>query len=223
MDDICRNLSLEELLKNYSNNSGAWYWIGMAYMGRGDYSNAAEWLEKTKNDSGDHGWQGKATLNLGIINRSFLNPPNKQKALALFNSIPSFALAKLHAGAMYSKGEGVDRNPGKGVQLINEAIACIVELKGNDNFFAANECFEIAEVYRDNGLASKAVEYFKKTIARCNTSYASDRNLKEWAESNIQNGGSTACPSCGGQTNAHERGGRWCENSQCSKYHKVYF
>jgi TPR repeat protein len=221
MDDICRNLSLEELLRNYSGNNGAWYWIGMAYMERGDYSNAAEWLEKTKNDSGDHGWQATAAFNLGIIYRNYLK--RKQDALRIFETLPGSALANLNAGAMYSKGEGVDRNPDKGVQLVDKAITGIINTRGNDDYFAANECFEIAEVYRDNGLASKAVEYFKKTVARCNTSHASDRNLKEWAENNIQNGGSTACPACGGRTSAHERGGRWCENSQCHKYHKVYF
>lgn len=184
MDEICKNLSLEELLRDYKGNSGAWYWIGMAYMERGDYPNAAEWLEKTKNDSGDHGWQGKATLNLGIIYRSFLN--RKQEALRLFESIPSFALAKLNAGVMYFRGEGTNRDSNKGLRLVEGAIVCIIEAKGSDDFFAANECFWIAEVFCESGKREKGKEYLRKTIARCDTRHASDRELKEIAENNLR-------------------------------------
>jgi tetratricopeptide (TPR) repeat protein len=184
MDAICKNLSLEELLRDYRSNSGAWYWIGMAYMEKGDYSNAAEWLEKTKNDSGDHGWQGKATLNLGIILRNYLN--RKQEALRLFESIPSFALAKLNAGTMYFKGDGVGKDTNKGLRLVEESITSIIELKGNDDFFAPNECFWIAETFHASGKHDRAKEYLRKTIARCNTSYASDRELKAMAENNLR-------------------------------------
>jgi TolA-binding protein len=80
-------------LGNYTEKSGAWYWIGMAYWERRDFPNAALWLDKTRNDSGDHGWQGQATLNLGVIYWKFIN--RQQEALRLFESIPSFALARL--------------------------------------------------------------------------------------------------------------------------------
>lgn len=184
MDEVFKKLSLEELLRDYSENSGAWYWIGMAYMESRDYQNAAKWLEKTKNDSGDHGWQGKAALNLGIIYRSFLD--RKQDALHLFESIPSFALAKLYAGFMYFNGEGTNRDAGKGLRLVEEAIVVIINAKGNDDFFAANECFGIAEIFYESGKQEKAKEYLRKTIARCNSSYASDRELKLMAENNLK-------------------------------------
>ena len=185
LDAICKNLSLEELLRDYSGKSGAWYWIGMAYMERRDFINAAKWLEKTKNDSGDHGWQGKATLNLAAIYRAALN--RKEESLRLFESILSFALAKLNAGCMYFHGEGTSRDTEKGLRLIEESIATIIKAKGNDDFFAANECFWISEVFYESGKREKAIEYLKKTIARCNTIFESDRELKAMAENNLRN------------------------------------
>ena len=184
MDEICKRLSLEELLRDYSGKSGAWYWIGMAYMERGDYANAAVWLEKTKNDSGDHGWQGKATLNLGTLYRSFLN--RKPEALRLFESIPSFALANLNAGMMYFGGEGTNRDPDKGLRLVEGAILNITQARGNDDLFSAIECFWIAEVFIGSGKRDRAKEYLQKTVARCNTNYASDRELKSMAENNLR-------------------------------------
>jgi hypothetical protein len=156
----------------------------MAYWERRDWSNAAAWLEKTKNDSGGHGWQGKATLNLGTLYRSFLN--RKPEALRLFESIPSFALAKLNAGIMYFRGEGTTLDAGKGLHLVEGAITCIVDARGNDDLFAANECFWISEVFYESGKRDKAKEYLKKTVARCNTAYASDRELKAMAEDNLR-------------------------------------
>ena len=184
LDSICKALSLEEMLRDYSGKSGAWYWIGMAYQERGEYQNAAEWLDKTRNDSGDHGWQGKAALNLGILYRSFLN--RKKEALRLFESIPGFALAKLNAGVMYFHGEGTTRDADKGLRLVEESIATVIKAKGSDEFFAANECFWISEVFYESGKREKAKEYLKKTIARCNTAYASDRELKAMAENNLR-------------------------------------
>ena|GEM_PF-1609231 len=184
MDEICKRLSLEELLRDYSGKSGAWYWIGMAYWERGDYENAAKWLEKTKNDSGDHGWQGKATLNLGLACWKFLN--RKQEALRLFESIPKFALAKLYSGVMYFHGDGVARDTDKALVLVKDSIKIIMDLRNNDDLFAANECFWIAEVFHKTGNREKAREYLHKTIDRCRDSYPSDRELKSMAENNLR-------------------------------------
>ena len=179
MDEVFESLSLEELLGDYAGVSDAWYWIGMAYMERGDYQDAAKWLDKTKNDTGDHGWQGKATLNLGTLYWKFLN--RKQDAMRLFESIPSFALARLYAGYMYFSGDGVTRDAGKGLRYVEESIQTIINARGNDDLFAGNECFWIAEVFCESGKREKAKEYLSKTIARCNTSYASERDLMERA------------------------------------------
>jgi len=184
MDEIYKKLSLEELLRTYSGKSGAWYWIGMAYWERGDFQNAAKWLEKTKNDSGDHGWQGKATLNLGVAYWKFLN--RKQEALRLFESIPSFALAKLNAGVMYFHGDGINRDTSKGLRLVEEAVEVIMNARGNDDLFSAGECFSISEVFYESGKRERAKEYLRKTIARCNTSYSSERELKSMAENNLR-------------------------------------
>jgi len=184
MDAICKNLSLEELLRSYTGKSGAWYWIGMAYWERGDFQNAAKWLEKTKNDSGDHGWQGKATLNLGVLYWKFLD--REQEALRLFESIPSFALARLNAGFMYFHGDGISRDTKKGLRLVEEAIVVIIKAKGSDSHFSANECFGISEVFYESGNRIKAKEYLNKTIDRCKTAYESDRELKSMAESNLR-------------------------------------
>ena len=185
LNAICKGLSLEELLRDYSSKSGAWYWIGMAYMERRDFANAAIWFEKTKNDSGDHGWQGKATLTLASIYRIALD--RKEEALQLFESIPSFALAKLNAGCMYFHGEGTGQDADKGLRLVEESIVIIIKAKGSDDYFAANECYWISEVFYESGKREKAKEYLIKTIARCNTQYESDRELKSMAENNLRN------------------------------------
>jgi len=187
MDAIYKKLSLEELLRDYTEQSGAWYWIGMAYWERYDFLNAAKWLEKTMNDSGEHGWQGKATLNLGVIYWKFID--RKQEALRLFESIPSFALAKLNAGLMYFRGEGTYPDAEKGLRLVEEAIVVIVNAQGNDEYFSANECFWISEIFYESGKREKAKEYLRKTISRCKTAYESDRELKTMAENNLRHMG----------------------------------
>ena len=184
LDAICKNLPLSELLRDYSGNSGAWYWIGMAYWERRDWPNAAKWLEKTMNDSGNHGWQGKATLHLGLIYWKYSN--RQQDALRLFESIPSFARARLNAGLMYFHGEGTSRDAVKGLRLVEEAIVVINDAQGNDSLFSPLECLKMSEVFYEGGKREKAKEYLRKSIQRCDLAYESDREIKSMAENNLR-------------------------------------
>ena len=153
-------------------------------MGRGDYINTAKWLEKMLNDSCDYGWQLKAKLNLGIIYRSFLN--RKKEALSLLESVPNFALAKLITGIMYFNGEDVACDTIKGLSLVEEAMVTIITEKGNDDFLAAHECFEISEVFFKSGKKEKTREYLLKTIARCNVNHKSYQEIKLMAEEKLK-------------------------------------
>jgi len=179
------NLSLEELLK-YTYDRAAWYWIGMAYLECGDYSNAAVWLEKTMNDAGNE-WAGKATLNLGYSHKGGLHPrASKDEALRLFEKIPKFVRAKLNAGILYFNGTETKHNPAKGKELIEEALEELQKLEGYDKekFFSQSEWYDIGWMYyKENN--PKAYKYFEKAIANCDTNYASDRKLIELAKRNI--------------------------------------
>jgi tetratricopeptide (TPR) repeat protein len=179
------NLSLNELLK-YTHDHAAWYWLGMAYWERGDFNNAAVWLEKTMNDTGNK-WAGKATLNLGYSHQGGLHPrASKDEALRLFEKIPKFVRAKLNAGILYFNGTETKHNPAKGKKLIEEALEELQKLEGYDRekFFSQSEWYDIGWMYyKENN--PKAYKYFEKAIANCDTNYASDRKLIELIKHNI--------------------------------------
>ena len=170
-------LNLQQLL-NHQNDPAAWYWLGMAYWENGDQRNAAAWLEKTMKDQGNE-WSGKATLNLGLLN---IAAGNKDEALRLFETIPNGVLSRLNAGFLYYEGTGTQCNPAKGKGLIEEAIKQLIIDDGDDGYLSQRECFRVAQMYMQEGISQKAVEYFRKAINRCDLSYQSDHQLKEMAE-----------------------------------------
>ena len=177
------NLSLEELLKHVHDRA-AWYWIGMAYWERRDFGNAALWLEKTMNDSGNE-WAGKATLNLGLLHKSGGHPHASQdEALRLFEKIQNGTMSKLYAGFLYFNGTETKKDITKGKELIETAIEKLIKENGNDDYLSQSECYDIAWMYYKEKNA-KAYKWFDKCIARCNTNYSSERNLVELAKRNI--------------------------------------
>jgi Tfp pilus assembly protein PilF len=157
----------------------------MAYWGRTEFDEAAYWLEKTMNDP-DNGWAAKATLNLGLAHLCLLEPTNKEEALRLFEKNPNGVMSKLNAGFLYYNGTdetGRNRNPAKGKELIESAISQLIKEDGNDNYLNPNDCLKIAEMYAEERVYSKAIEYFTKVKDRCRPN---DSCFKEIAEEGIQ-------------------------------------
>ena len=178
-----KNFSLEELLK-HTHDHASWYWLGMAYWGRRDFRNAAAWLEKTMNDTGNE-WAGKARLNLALLHKGGLHPhASKDEALRLFEKNMSGPMSNLNAGFLYCEGTETKQNSEKGKELIEKAIELLIQEDGNDNYLSQKECYDIGWVYykENNG---KAYKWFEKCIARCNESYPNDRWLKDTAIRNI--------------------------------------
>ena len=184
-----KNLSLEELLK-HTHDHAAWYWIGMAYWERYDFSNAAVWLGKTMSDP-DNEWTGKAKLNLGLAHEGgYLPNSSKDEALRLFEEIlekaPNSAITALHAGLLYHEGTKTKHNPTEGKRLVELAIDRLIKDDGNDSYFSQIECYKIGVMYEVERIPAKAIEYYKKAIDRCDTNYPSDRNLIEKAKEAIR-------------------------------------
>ncbi|MCL2718931.1 MAG: hypothetical protein FWE14_09165 [Lachnospiraceae bacterium] len=176
------NYSLNELITLQHDNA-AWYWLGMAYWENGDNQNAAIWLNKTMNDSVNE-WSGKATLNLGLLN---LGNGKRDEDLRLFESIPKGIMSRLYAGFLYYEGTETQKNPAKGKKLIEEAIKQLIKDDGDDEYLSQHECFRIAQMYSQEKIhTKKAIEYFLKSINRCNLNYESDCQLKEFAEKSIE-------------------------------------
>jgi len=95
-----KKLSLEELLKQ-SHDHAAWYWIGMAYFERQDFVNAAKWLEKAMNDSGNE-WGRGARFNLGLMRYGGFHPrASKDEALRLFEKNLKGSMSNLYAGLLF--------------------------------------------------------------------------------------------------------------------------
>jgi len=177
------NLSLEQLLRSTQDRE-AWYWIGMAYWERNDFANAAVWLEKTMNDTGNE-WADKAAQSLGLAYLGNLLPnSSRDKALNLFDKSSSLFVSRLNAGFLYFNGTETKHDPAKGKAMVEECIAYLIKSKGNDSYLSQSECYDIGWMYykENNG---KAYAWFKKCIARCNINYASDRRLVELANRNM--------------------------------------
>jgi len=175
--------SLEELLE-LTHDREAWYWLGMAYWERHDYGNAAVWLEKTMNDTGNE-WAGKARFNLALLHKCGLHPnASKDEALRLFEINLSGSMSNLYAGFLYFEGTETMQNIAKGKEMVEKAIALLIKEDGNDNYLSQSECYDIGWIYykENNG---EAYQWFKKCIARCNDNYASDRRLKDLANRNM--------------------------------------
>jgi len=178
-----KKFSLEELLK-YTYDHAAWYWTGMAYFERNDFTNAAVWLEKTMNDAGNE-WAGKARFNLALLHKGGFHPhASKDEALRLFEKNLTGSMSNLYAGFLYFEGTETKRDVAKGKAMIEKAIELLIKEDGNDNYLSQSECYDIGWVYYKENNA-KAYQWFEKCIARCNLNYASDRNLKEMANRNI--------------------------------------
>jgi len=178
-----KELSLEELLK-YAHDSKAWYWIGIAYIARRDFSNAAVWYEKTMNDTGNE-WAGKARFNLAQLHMSGLHPhASKDESLRLFEKNLSGSMSNLYAGFMYHKGTETKHDPAKGKALIEKAIELLIKEDGNDNYLSFSECYDIGWVYytENNG---KAYKWFKKCIDRCNVNYPNAQWFIDTANRNM--------------------------------------
>ncbi|MCL2327118.1 MAG: hypothetical protein FWC39_01255 [Bacteroidetes bacterium] len=184
------NLSLEELL-NHTHDHAAWYWIGMAYWERYDFSNAAVWLGKTMSDPSNE-WAGKAKLNLGLAHAGgYLPNSSKDEALRLFEEIlekmPNAISTKLHAGFLYCEGTETKRDTVKGGKLIKEAIQQFKDRDGGkDDYLSQIECYKVGVMYEAEGIRDKSIEYYRKAIKRANENYPSDRNLIEKAKEAIR-------------------------------------
>jgi len=177
------NLSLEELLK-HTHDHASWYWLGIAYIARKDFSNAALWYEKAMNDPGNE-WAGKARFNLALLHKGGLHPSaSKDEALRLFEKNLNGSMSNLYAGFLYHEGTETKQDIAKGKALVEKAIELLIKEDGNDNYLSQSECYDIGWVYykENNG---KAYKWFEKCIARCDLNYASDNRLKDLAIRNI--------------------------------------
>jgi tetratricopeptide (TPR) repeat protein len=184
-----KNYSLSQL-ENCKHDRDAWYYLGMAYMERGDKTSAAEWLRKAMNDPGNE-WEAKAGLNLGLLHKQ---KGEKDDALGILEKnlgkFPSSPMTKLNVGFLYAEGtESKMKDPAKGLRLVEEVIAQLIREDGNDDFLAPDEFFTIALVYFDVAKAEnsqsyfrKAEEYFNKTIRKSGSYGSSGQKLKEMAE-----------------------------------------
>ena len=178
-----KNLALEELLR-HTHDHASWYWLGIAYIARRDFSNAAVWYEKTMNDSGNE-WAGKARFNLAQLHWGGMLPrASKDEALRLFEKNLNGCMSCLYAGFLYFNGTETKKDTAKGKSLVEKAIELLIKEDGNDNYFTQSECYDIGWVYykENNG---KAYQWFKKCIERCNLNYESDRTLKDLANRNM--------------------------------------
>jgi len=173
------NKTLNELLP-YSNDHDSWYWIGMAYFGRQDWKNAAEWLTKAMNDSGNT-MGAKAANDLAGMHIMGVHPnASKDEAVRIFEGISQYAMAKIQLGFLYHdyKGQRIE-----GKDLIEKGIEQLKsQNNGSDEYLNQLECFTIAEIFRGSGENSKAVEYYRKAAQRCDVNYQVEREMKEDAE-----------------------------------------
>jgi len=178
-----KNLSLEELLK-HTHDHASWYWLGIAYIARRDFNNAAVWYEKTMDDPGNE-WAGKARFNLAQLHMGGLHPrASKDEALRLFEKNLNGSMSNLYAGLLYFNGTETKQDSEKGKMLIEKAIELLIKEDGNDNYLSFSECYDIGWVYyRENN--GKAYQWFKKCIARCNGSYANDQWFIDTANRNM--------------------------------------
>ena len=178
-----KNYPLEELLK-CTHDHASWYWIGIAYIARRDFNNAAMWYEKTMNDI-DNEWAGKARFNLAQLHMGGLHPhASKDEALRLFEKNLNGSMSNLYAGFLYFEGTETKQDIVKGKAMVEKAIELLIQEDGNDNYLSQSECYDIGWMYykENNG---KAYQWFKKCIARCDENYASDVKLKELANRNM--------------------------------------
>ena len=182
--DEYKNLSLEELLK-HTHDHASWYWLGIAYIARRDFSNAAVWYEKTMDDP-ENKWAGKARFNLAQLHMCGLHPrASKDEALRLFEKNLNGSMSNLYAGFLYHEGTETKHDPAKGKTLIEKAIEMLIKEDGNDNYLSQSECYDIGWVfYKENN--GKAYKWFEKCIERCNLNYASDCRLKDLANRNME-------------------------------------
>jgi tetratricopeptide (TPR) repeat protein len=174
------NLSLGQLLQ-HSGDSAAWYWIAMNYWELGDYAEAKKWLKKTMNDTGNE-WASKSMFNLGQL---YTMEGNLDEAIRSYEANlkknPTASMSTIHVGILYyRKGDFV-----KGRELIEKGIKFLLDEDGDDSYLKPDECFKIAEMYKAEKVGAKAIEYFIKTIDRCELNYASDREFKRMAEKAI--------------------------------------
>ena len=168
-------LSLEQLL-GYQDDKAAWYWIGMGYWQRGDFEQAAVWLEKTMNDSGNE-WAGKSAYNLGLAHLgNYIPNASKDEALRLFERAPG-ALPMLEAGFLYCRGTETKQDLAKGKELVEKAIESFMKSDGNLDYLRPNEFYFIAVMFEGNQMFSIAINYYNKAIKVCDTKYASDQEI----------------------------------------------
>lgn len=177
-------------LEGCKNDPAAWYWLGMAYYEQRDFANAEIWLTKTMNDSGNE-WRGKARLNLALGHEALYFPGgSRDKAVELLEAAikenPKASISTLHLGFLYSEGTESHKDQARGKELIEKAIALLIAEDGDDSYFSQLECFGIATMYRVERNKAKAIEYYQKTIARCDLRYESEQSLKKTAEEAIR-------------------------------------
>ena len=176
-------LSLEQLLA-YKDDRAAWYWIGMGYWQRNDFEQAAVWLEKTMNDSGNE-WAGKSAYNLGLAHLGkYIPNASKDEALRLFESAPG-ALPMLEAGFLYCQGTETMRDSEKGKELVERAIESFIKSDGNLDYLKPNEFYAIAVMYEGNQMFTIAINYYNKAIKSCDSKYASDQEIARRAQEAI--------------------------------------
>ena len=173
-----KDLSTGELKSLASHgDSDAYYWLGEDYEKRGDHQNAAAWWEKAvKELPSDHKGFTQAALHLALAHSTkSISQADDNEAIRLFELVPKLGpLSKLFLGVLYYNVQGRNNNQSKGVSLVEDAINLFIEEDGNDEYLNYNMCYEIAFIYnneiRRNMVQSqdvrKALDYFKKTVAR---------------------------------------------------------
>lgn len=181
-----KELSLEELQRLVPQDHEAYYWIGMAYWERGDFSNSVVWLEKTMNDPGNE-WAAKAANNLAGAHEAGYHPrADKDEAIRIYETLAGYAMPKLHLGFLYYEGTSRSHDPAKGKRLIEEAVEQLKrQNNGSDDYLSQIECFRIGGMYYQEKSPAKAIEYFENAIKRADSNYPSDRKLIDMAKDSI--------------------------------------
>ena len=154
----------------------------MAYLEKGDFLNAATWLEKAMNDVGNDR-RANATKFLAQMHKDGIHPhASKDEALRLYGLISGNAMPKIHMGFLYYFGKEIQKDTSKGFDLIEKGIEQLkMQNNDSDSYLTVEEYFSIASIYLNENMTKKTKEYLLKTIDKCgNNPYVSD--IKAQAE-----------------------------------------
>ena len=172
-----KELSTDELYRLASKGDrDAYYWLGDDYKKHGDFHNAAVWLEKAvENLPSNHECFKTAALNLAFLHKDkLISQADDNEAIRLFELVPNLGPTSiLLLGLLYYNVQGHNHNPKKGIDLVENAVKQFINEDGNDEYLEYALCYEIARIYfkeasktNNAEYAWKALDYFRKTVAR---------------------------------------------------------